>query len=77
MGFTPHGKGQFRGALYCELYGETAVICAKTAELIDMPFGVLARMGPRNHVLDDGPDVLKDVAMATNFWTKFAIPGFM
>jgi len=53
------------------------VICAKTAELIEMPFGVLARMGPRNYVLDDGPDVLKDVAMATNFWTKFGIPGFM
>ena len=55
----------------------SAVFCAKTAELIEMPFGVLARMGPGNHVLDDGPDVLKDVAMATNFWTKFAIPGFM
>jgi len=26
-----------------------------------------ARMGPRNHVLDGGPAVLRDVAMATNF----------
>ena len=25
-------------------------------------------MGPRNHVLDDGPQVLREVAMATNFW---------
>jgi len=26
------------------------VICAKTAELIKMPFGLLAQMGPRNRV---------------------------
>jgi len=25
-------------------------------------------MGPRNRVLDGGPQVLRDVAMATNFW---------
>jgi len=25
-------------------------------------------MGPRNHVLDGAPRVLRDVAMATNFW---------
>jgi len=25
-------------------------------------------MGPRNHMLDAGPEVLRDVAMATNFW---------
>jgi len=24
-------------------------------------------MGPRNHVLDGGPAVLRDVAMATNY----------
>jgi len=39
------------------------VICAKTAEPIEMPFGLWARMGPRNHVLDTGPEVLGDVAM--------------
>jgi len=27
-------------------------------------------MGPRNHVLDEGPAVLRDVAMATNFGTN-------
>ena len=26
--------------------------CAKTAELIEMPFGLRTRVGPRNHVLD-------------------------
>ena len=25
-------------------------------------------MGPRNRVLDRGPLVLRDIAMATNFW---------
>ena len=37
-------------------YRDTVAICAKTAELIEMPFGFWAWMGPRNHVLDGGPD---------------------
>jgi len=41
------------------------------SEPIVMPFGLWARMGPRNHVLDGGPEVLRDVAMATNFGTQF------
>jgi len=28
-------------------------------------------------VLDGGPEVLRDVAMATNFGTHFAITGFV
>jgi len=39
--------------------------------------GFWARMGPRNHALDRGPQVLRDVAMATNFGTRFAITGFV
>jgi len=54
-----------------------AVICAKTSEPIEMPFGLCARMGQRNHVLDGGPAVRRDVAMATNFGTQFAITGFL
>jgi len=53
------------------------VVCAKMAELIEMPFGLWARMGLRNHVLDGGPAVLRDIAMATNFGTQFAITGFV
>jgi len=34
-------------------------------------------MGPRNYALDGGPAVLRDVAMATNFGTQFAIIGFV
>ena len=34
-------------------------------------------MGRRNHVLDEGPAVLRDVAMTTNFRTQFAITGIV
>jgi len=51
------------------------VIYAKTAEPIEMPFGLWARMGRRNHMLDGGPEVLRDVAMAANFVTQFVITG--
>jgi len=30
-----------------------------------------------NHVLGDGPAVLRGVAMTTNFWTQFATTGFV
>jgi len=30
----------------------TLVSCAKTAELIEMPFGLRTQVGPGNHVLD-------------------------
>ena len=51
--------------------------CAKTAEPIEMPFGLWVWMGPMNHVLDGSPEVLRDVAMATNFGTQFAVTGSM
>ena len=67
----PHGKGNFEGKVRPIVkYGHSAVICAKMAGPIEMPFGLWARMGPRNRVLDGGPAMLRDVAMATNFvWT--------
>jgi len=45
------------------------VICANMAEPIEIPLGFWAQIGPRNHVLDGSPEVLMDVAMATNFET--------
>ena len=33
-----------------------AVSCAKTAQPIEMLFGMWTRVGPRNHVLDERPD---------------------
>ena len=50
---------------------------AKTAALIETPFGLRTQVGPRNHVSDGGPAVLRDVAMATNFVTQFVIAGFV
>jgi len=41
------------------------------------PFGLWARTGRRNHVLDGGPAVLRDIAMATDFGTQFAVTGFV
>ena len=34
----------------------TTVSPAKTAEPIEIPFGVQTRVGPRNYVLDGSPD---------------------
>jgi len=34
-------------------------------------------MGPMNHVLDGGPQVLRDIATATNIGMQFAITGFV
>jgi len=35
----------------------TLVFPAKTAEPIEMPFGLRTRVGPGNYVLDGGPDL--------------------
>ena len=50
------------------------IICAKTAEPIEMPFGLWARMEP---CVRWGPEVLRDVATATNFGKQFPTTGFM
>jgi len=55
----------------------TLVSHAKTAEPIEMPSGLWARMGSRNHVSDGSPAVLRDVAMTTNFGTKIAVTDFV
>ena len=47
------------------------------AEPIEMLFGLWARMGCKNHVLDGGLAELRDVAMATNFVMQFVITGFV
>ena len=72
-------RGDFegKGVPHCKVYGHSAIICAKTAEPIEMPFGLWAGMSPRNHVLDGGPAVLRDLAITTNFGTQFAIICFM
>jgi len=39
-----------KGVSDCKVLGHSAVICAKTAEPIEMSFGLWARMGSRNRV---------------------------
>ena len=74
------GRGNFEGGkghpiVKCR---DTAVICEKMAEPIEIPFGLWAQMSRRNHVLDGGPAMLRDFGMATNFGTQFAIiTGFV
>ena len=50
------GRGNFEGEQRPIVkYRDTSVvISAKMAEPIKMPFGLWARMGPWNHVLDAG-----------------------
>jgi len=53
-GADPPCEGQFWGkGRPIVMYGywvHSMVICAKTAQPIDMPFGLWARTGQRNHV---------------------------
>ena len=47
-------RGNFEGQMvaHCKVKGLSAVSCAKTAEPIEMLFGMWSRLGHRNHVLD-------------------------
>ena len=45
-----------RCSVVCLFVGLNTLSCAKTAELIEEPFGVGTRVGPGNHVLDGGAD---------------------
>jgi len=42
--------------MYVYVLGTRWVGCAKTGELIEMPFGRLSHAGSRNHVFDGGQD---------------------
>jgi len=51
-GPDPHAKGSFEGKWRPIVkYRDSAVSCAKIAELIEMPFGVWTLVGPRKHQL--------------------------
>jgi len=58
----PHRSSTYVDVAYC--YRPSSVVCrsvtvvipVKMAEPIEMLFGLWARVGPRNHVLDGGPD---------------------
>jgi len=48
------GRGNFlgKGAAQCKIQEPSGLNCPKTAEPIKMPFGMLSRDYPGNHVLD-------------------------
>ena len=51
------GRGNFEGDGWSIVkYRDTEVIYAKMAEPMEIPFGLWAWMGPRNPVLDGGPE---------------------
>ena len=52
------------------------VPCSKTAEPIEMPFGLCARVGRRNRVRWR-TSALRDVTMAKHLGKQFAINGFV
>ena len=64
--FRSHRSTTYGDAAYC--YRPSSEVCrsvcgsvqlvspAKTAEPIEMPFGLRTRVGPGKHVLDGGPD---------------------
>jgi len=70
----PHGKGQFFCGVGCPIVKYRDTLRSSVQKRLS---GLWAWMGPRNHVLDGGAEVLRDVAMATNFGTQFAITGFV
>jgi len=43
-------------ANYCKVQGHSEVICANTAEPIEVPFGLWACIGPKHHVLHGSQD---------------------
>ena len=55
----PMGRGNFEGegAVHCTAQGHSVVACAKTAELILMPFGLWAHRRPRKYELDGDPEL--------------------
>ena len=57
------GQGHDSMSAYVVAY----VYFVKTADSIEMPFGVVCRVGPRNHVLDGGPDPLREAGQLF-FW---------
>jgi len=60
--FRPHRSTTYIDAASC--YKPSSMVCrsvivvspAKMVEPIEMPFGLKTWVGPRNHVLDVGPD---------------------
>jgi len=66
-------------AAHCKVWGLFVVICVKkTAEPIEMPFGMWNRVRPRKHVLDGVTLALpsmfsSDATFLSNYFNRFFI----
>jgi len=53
-GPDPPCKGAIFRVAHCKVWGHFAMSCAKTAEHIDMSFGLWTRVDPKKRALDGG-----------------------
>ena len=74
----PIRPGKFEGGKGRSIvkYRDYSRLC-KTAEPSKMPFGLRSCVGLGKYLLDGSVEVLRDVAMTTNFGMQFAINGSM
>jgi len=59
----PHRRLVTNRVVWSVCWSVAVVSPAKTAEAIEVPFGLWAQVGPRNHVLNRGPDPLREGAI--------------
>ena len=65
----PHHSSMYVDMAYrpstvvCRSVCHSSELCAKTAQQIEMSFRLKTRVGPRNRVLDRGPDPLMEGAI--------------
>jgi len=73
------GRGNFEGWKGHPIvkYRDTLQSHVKTAEPVEMPFGLWARKGPRNHVLDGRPAVLRALPWQPILGLKLLSTGFV
>jgi len=75
IGYFPYLLGRIAvlRILPCGLLLPSSVVCRPVTEpckngWTEMAFRLRTRLGPRNHVVDGGPEVPRDVPMGNNFW---------
>jgi len=72
---APMGRGNFEGERGVPLKSIDTLRSPVRIRLKRSRCRLGCGMGRRNRVLDGGPVVLRDVAMATNFGTKLLLTG--
>jgi len=79
-GPDPHGKGQFWGEVRIIPLQSTGTLCGhvcKNSWTDRDAVWAEGSDGPKEACVRKGPEVMRDIAMATNFQTQVAITGFV